>query len=376
MGYKWLAAIAFIVLTLSGCTVVTSARPVGQPILMDLAGTWRVSMTGGAESVEEVYFLRLMPDGSIAGAKVNAGRDEHGPFTLEVFEVVVSTHKGALYLNFKVPERARSDGKRGYYFLRALVGPQEPETFILLPARVDTFREAVMSGKFETETWEEDDFEFLKIIDTLALQAFLDPEKVAEQFDLSGLGVFQRLDTTGQVQFRRGLAIESGIRLGPVSEKEEPAILTEAKQAHMDCLSVHLGESMRLSEALKTWREIVHLKESAGFDPETIAAERSRVQSLEKLLERSFVLIDEDSKIIEQASLREAELTAYRSCMETRGYQLIDDPETMPARFESETVTIHEVFGHPVVLPLEQKPMWIAKNGLGLFIFRVDPTCD
>jgi hypothetical protein len=366
---------ALFVSALPGCTVVTASRPVGQPILMDLEGTWRVSMTGGEQPVEEIYFLRLMPDGSIAGAKVDSGQ-ANAPFVLQVFEVVVSTHKGALYLNFKVPESAQSNGKEGYYFLRALAGPQEPETFILLPARVDTFREAVMSGKFETETWKEVEIEYLKIIDMAALQNFLDPEKVAEQFNFSGLGILQRLDTTGQLQFREGLVIESGIQLGLVTEKQEPAVLTEAKQAHMDCLKVHLGEDMRLSEELRTRREIVYLKESAGFDPANIADEKSRVQTLEKLLEARFVLVDEDSKIIEEASLGEAELAAYRSCMETRGYQLIEDPETMPERFETEFLTIHEVFGHPVALPVELRPMWVAKNGLALFIFRLLPASD
>lgn len=365
---------AFIVSALSGCTVVTASRPVGQPILMDLEGTWRISMTGGEQPVEEIYFLRLMPDGSIAGAKVNSGKRDQAPFSLEVFEVVVSTHKGALYLNFKVPQSGQPDGKEGYYFLRSLVGPQEPETFILLPARVDTFREAVMSGKFETETQEDEanEVEYLKIIDMAALQTFLDPEKVAEQFDLSGLGVLQRLDATGQVQSRQGLVIESGIQLRLVSEKEEPAVLTEAKRVHMDCLMVHLAEEMRLSEKQRARQEIVYLKESAGFDPEDIAEEKRRLQSLDWPHGRS-VSIEEDSKIIETASLRSPELAAYRACMEAGGYQLIDDPETMPTHFETETVAIHEVFGQPVALPVEEKPMWIAKNGLGLFIFRVMP---
>lgn len=346
-----LAAVLTIVLMLSGCTLITASDPLGQPMLTDMQGTWHLKFSDDSDNVDAVYYLSLMPDGSLAAATVGPGMEAEAPFEIDFFEVVFSAHKGALYLNARDPDNEYPLELTQYFFYRALIAPNDPETLILFMPRIDVFGDAITAGRLEAETTADEVVSHLNIIDGKALADFVDPDRVAEQFDVARPRVMRRLGDFGR------------------TPSKEPAMLAEAKQAHMACLLEEISEDLKISRQLSARRDVLALKRSAGFSASEIAEEIHRLES-ESAVEWNPVYVDWQSSIIEAVDLLESQFVDYQACMVGRGYTLVDDPATLPFRSEDGKL-IHLVSGDALRLSAGQKPMWIAKNGFGLFIFRV-----
>jgi hypothetical protein len=349
MTRNLLAAVLTIVLMSSGCTLITASEPLGQPMLTDMQGTWHLKFSDGY-NVDNVYYLSLMPDGSLAAVTVRPGMEAEAPFEIDFFEVVFSAHKGALYLNARDPDNESTLEPTQYFFHRALIAPNDPETLILFMPRIDVFGDAITAGRFAAETTTDEFVSHLNIIDGKALADFVDPDRFAEQFDVARPGVMRRLSDFGQ------------------TPSKDPAILVEAKQAHMACLLEEIGEDLKISRQLSARREVLALKQSAGFSASEIAEEIHRLES-ESAVERNPVYVDRQSNIIEAVDLLESQFVDYQACMVGRGYTLVDDPARLPFRSE-DGMLIHLVSGD-VTLSDGEKPMWIVKNGFGLFIFHV-----
>lgn len=335
---SWLAILACAI-ALSGCSTVYSTRPLGLPVWSEMQGTWEV----GGRVVE----IELLPDGSMSIARMYWDEDEK-QFTLGKFELVISVDEGATYANIRDPDAP--EGSEQYLFYRVLflgasttgAGPD----LVLIAPEYDFFSEAVREGILRGESGNMD-----TVVDGSQLPDFVDPRRFVEQFEV---------DNRESTILARRIVTADGPDI-------EGTVLHQGRQAHMKCLPEALPQRV----AAKVHRSLRSLQFSLNHDlaeqleqqvelPEPAAAQWARFLNVDperwaKVMapmptsERWFSIDKNDIAI--HASLSAADFSTYLTCLDVRGFGLVN------VSFD----LAKPGYGR----------FWVAKSGFGLFEFGV-----
>lgn len=333
-------AILISTIGLSGCTTVFSTRPLGLPIWSEMQGTWQVG-----DGSPKFYEVRLLPDGSMPIAWTEWNDDENR-FTLSTGELVVTIDEGATYVNF----RGADDPERTFSFFRVLFlesqdVPNGPKVVLIAP-NADLFQEATKLG---TLSGEHDDF--TTIVDGTQLADFVDPLKLAEQFDVA---------KTGSITLARRVANAPGPDV-------EATVLRHGRRAHTECLP-----EMLLKQAaadIHLWPHALRCAQECGREIQPDQADEMRAVTREQWAralnvdpqqratfttmastpERRYEFRSDGLAI--KARLAAAEFSSYLTCLDARGFGLVN------------LSGLQDDAGYG--------SFWVAKEGFGLFEFGV-----
>jgi hypothetical protein len=176
-----------VLLCLTGCNVVTSSEILGTPSsgqeinTMEMDGVWLLE--DSPVSVKRINESELR----VAGIE---WKDDH--FQLSESTVVLTTDQDVPYVNVLNPESPHE--KPEYLFCRVL--SVKDEEIILIPPKCSTFESAVkeklLAGKVEKQEYST----LVHLTPTKEeLDSFVDPEKVADQFDITKPIVFRKLSS-------------------------------------------------------------------------------------------------------------------------------------------------------------------------------------
>ena len=177
-----------LLLALTGCDTVTTNELLGtrsddKPLnKLAVDGVWIVA--------DETYYVKRVNESELRVAGVE-WEDDH--FQLHEMTVILTTDQDAPYLNLIDPDSP--EGKPEYTFLRVLsAGSSE---IVLIPAKTSTFEAAVKEGRIAGTIKKEKYSTTVHLqATTEELDALVDPQKIADQFDVTSPLVFRRLTST------------------------------------------------------------------------------------------------------------------------------------------------------------------------------------
>jgi hypothetical protein len=140
-----------ILLTLGGCAIVTTSKPVGTPISnenvaplgdrLKLDGAWTVSFG----EIKQVWHVRYEGEGRLAIAKVNWTAEK---FQIEELDGLLTQVGEQMLLNTRLKHVA-GQTEQPWTFL--LLSPLTTEEFLLVPADPKTFTDALARHELEGE---------------------------------------------------------------------------------------------------------------------------------------------------------------------------------------------------------------------------------
>jgi hypothetical protein len=267
------------------------------------------------------HHVWLRADGSMQTAKIEWD-EESQSYELVSGELVLSTDDGAFYLNIHVP--AASGEAPKYEFYRAV--HSTGDTVILIPPQSERFAQAIKSGELKGEILDEIAFggPQVHLADPEQLKEFVHPDKFPEQFDLERAVTVRRLNRS----------------LGPMVG---PTVEYQGRQDHTQCLPAELVEFAARQRQSGMGRVLEKAVQGAGAEELnkelSMSAERGRkAPSMPRPCSVS------NGRVV-QAELTTSEFSAYQQCLEARGYKLVGVPY--------------------------KEDLWVTRNGLGLFTFRV-----
>jgi hypothetical protein len=327
---SWLAILACAI-GFSGC--VSATRPLGLPVWSEMQGTWQV---------EDVFYeVQLLPDGALSMAWIDWDQREKR-FALGRREVVVTVDEGATYWNF-----VEHGDPPEYFFVRVLFFEHsdaggDPYVALFAP-NGSHFDKAVNEGVLSGEGVGDH-----LLLDDSRLADFVDPKRFAEQFDVDKPLLARRIIKT------------------PAPHGKD-TVLHQGQQAHMECLpathkpaEAHLRYTLAVLKAdLEVQlKQPVDMPDPAGeqwarflnVDPERWA----KVMALMPPSELRFST--DENGIVVHAKLSAADFSSYLTCLDSRGFGLVNVPDAKHAHGDPE-------YKHP--------RFWVAKGGFGLFEFTV-----
>ena len=328
----WFAILACAI-ALSGCDTVSSTRPLGLPVWSEMQGIWEVE--------GDIFEVRLLPDGSMSVASINWDKGER-QFTLGKLELVISVDEGATYANIRDPDAPEGTEQYSFYrvlFLGTSTAGAGPDVLLISPNE-DLFAEAITEGRLSGK-----DTEFGIVIDDPRLADFVDPLRFAEQF---------AVDHHESTVLARRIVNFNGPDI-------EATVLHQGQQAHMECLPEALAQRKRLgsdvrgalnrlkSELEQQLEHPIEMPDPAGeqwarllnIDPEQWA----RLMAPLPPSEQRFDFVNNGIAIT--ARLSAADFSSYLTCLDSRGFGLVNVSDDEYADF------------------------WVAKGGFGLFEFSV-----
>ncbi len=174
-----------IPLALTSCDSVTSTQRVGEPstneeLNASLDGAWLAAP-------EEVLFVKHVKDGELRIAGVE-WKDDH--FELKEFTGYVTIEQDVPYVNVVSLESDKD--KPEYSFLR--LAQTHGEDIVVYRPNAATFAKAVEEKKLPGTVKKEQYSTSVKLsADKDAMDAFIDPEKVGQQFEIDTPIVLRRV---------------------------------------------------------------------------------------------------------------------------------------------------------------------------------------
>ena len=170
-------------LLLTGCSSVTTSHPIGEPIgpdsKLDLTGVWQLG--------DNAIYVMQLDDGKLRGALPKWKDDT---FQLEKHELLLTEHEGAHYLHGIQPND--DEGRTRYTFSRLIA--QGEDTLVLLPVNVAHFERAVASGDLAGAVDEGEHATTVHLsVSADAINAYITPDRAAEQFKLDNPLVLKRI---------------------------------------------------------------------------------------------------------------------------------------------------------------------------------------
>jgi len=184
--YKPLAIL--LLLAVAGCEAVTTNELLGSRSKDNPLN--EVAFDGVWVTEEEPCFVKRVNESELRVAVVE-WEDDH--FQLHEMTVILTTDQDVPYLNLIEPDSP--EGKPNYTFLRVLsAGSSE---IVLVPAKTSTFEAAVKEGRIAGTIKKELLSTAVHLqATTEELDALVDPQTIADQFDVSSPLVFRRLSST------------------------------------------------------------------------------------------------------------------------------------------------------------------------------------
>ncbi len=174
-------------LLVTGCSTVSSHALLGDPapdeITKQLEGVW-LGERGVPLWVKHVNGNELR----VAGLE---WRDDQSRFALEEMKAFVTQDEEINYINILAPDSA--DAPDRYYFMR-VGGSAEGDAIVLLMPRADVFAGAVENGALPGEVLKDWSGKSVQLAATAEqLNAFVDPAKAGEHFDLETMPSLRRV---------------------------------------------------------------------------------------------------------------------------------------------------------------------------------------
>ncbi len=172
---------------LSGCTSVYFHHPIGEPIAeardevsQQFDGTW-VNEDGDPAQ------LKYLGDGKLRLANLRWD-EETTSFSKEEGTVLLTTHRSANYLN--IADEDADDGR----IIFARYSFAGDRTLIIWTPRTEAFEKAVKSGKLKGTVEQAQNSTTIDVTaEKEQLDAFIDPSRFAEQFEVDAPIVLSRL---------------------------------------------------------------------------------------------------------------------------------------------------------------------------------------
>jgi hypothetical protein len=328
-------AILACTITFSGCSTVFSTRPLGVPVWSEMQGIWEVR--GVPVGIE------LLPDGSLIIGWF--WWDENEQLSLEKHELVISVDEGATYWN--IGARDAAEGSEEFVFLRVLLlAPSTPGAgpdLVLFQPEYALFRGAVEKGILRGKL-----SEWGTHVDGSQLPDFVDPRRLVEQFGVN--------DQESGILVRRIVKTD-----GPDIES---TVLYHGQQAHMECLPQALPQrkAADVRDKLKTLKSELEKQLERPIEMPDAATEQwakflnidpeqwARLMAPFPPGESRYSLFDKNG-VVTRARLSAADFSSYLTCLDARGFGLVN----------ISALQDNAAYG----------AFWVAKEGFGLFAFRV-----
>jgi hypothetical protein len=299
-----------------------------------MQGTWQVGY--------DFYEVELMPDGSMPMAWIDWDAHEK-QFTFRRGELVVSMDEGVTYANIRY-----LDVPGGIFiFYRLLFLGSSANGSDLLVALIppnDKFEgdidEAIREGLLRGETTNTG-----PVVDDPRLAHFVDPLRFAEQF---------AVQNPGSILLARRIA-------KPQRLQGEETVLRQSQRTHMECLPESLAQRKRLGSDIvgrlgRLKSELEQALEQPIEMPDPASEHWARFLNVDPQqwarlmvpLPPSEQRFDFDEYgVAVTARLSAADFSSYLTCLDSRGFGLINVSDDEYADF------------------------WVAKRGFGLFQFGV-----
>ena len=178
-----------------GCDSASSVHPVGTPPVGEVAaqvdGVWVVD---GDEPRPPIH-LRYLGDGKLVAAGISWD-DGAQEFKLDSFNGRLLEDDGVLFINFRPidikPKDQPAEEDQRYFFIRLVV--REDGSMQVAAPRVTAFAAAVESGALDGSVVRKNNTTEVVITSApQALNAFIDPDKADQQFELDKATVLKRI---------------------------------------------------------------------------------------------------------------------------------------------------------------------------------------
>lgn len=185
---RWVV-IGLAVFLLGGCDTLTSIHQIGQPATEEQAKALEGQWCGSGNDSQQVFTIKHIKANELCAAGLE-WNDKEGRFEMKQWTFFLTTEQDVLYVNMAdlTEDGKPKPGQPQYLFVR-LATASHGGAIVFYPPNPDVFVKAIETGALKGTVVEPPQGQYGKIITIEAAQEqwdqFIDPLKVAEQFDVN-----------------------------------------------------------------------------------------------------------------------------------------------------------------------------------------------